>query len=115
MRAELNNNLSERLQGTAPQGEVRSISFGQYHTCGIRTDDTVSLLGLGHLQWSDTPPRGVRLRQCHGFPHMQGEDRRHRRLLGLGPLRSGNAALNERFGTYFHTMPLGTATKTKRR
>ena len=70
-----------------PGGEFISVSAGNNHTCGVRTDGSVACWGsntrIGEFDWRSLSARGpIRLRQRREPPHLRDKGRRLRRLLG---------------------------------
>ena len=45
-------------QASPPSGTFKAISAGDYHTCGIRTDDTLACWGYNYNGQS-SPPSGT--------------------------------------------------------
>ena len=71
----------ESGQATPLQGEFASVSAGSSHTCGVRADGSVACWGYDD-DGESTPPGGVRFRQLRELPHLRGEGRWLRGLLG---------------------------------
>ena len=75
-------------QATPPLGEFASVSAGGFHTCGVRTDGAVECWGSnedygGNVVGQATPPPGEFASvSAGGVPHLRGDDRRRRRMLG---------------------------------
>ena len=73
---------SDDGQATAPGGSFSSVSAGTWHSCGLRTDNTVECWGTGPL-WPDDGPRGeLQLGKRQGWPQLRTARRRQDRLLG---------------------------------
>ena len=74
---------NEDGRATPPSGEFASVSAGWDHTCGVRTDGSVACWGVQRGWPGHAAVRGVRLGQRRVWPHLWGEGRRLRQVLGL--------------------------------
>ena len=77
----------EQGQATAPDGLFTAVVAGDDHTCGLSATGTVVCWGDGRFGQTERA-RGAVQRRRRGFhPLVRSASRRHRLLLGAGPLR----------------------------
>ena len=80
------------LEGRPTAGSFVSVSAGGYHTCGVRSDGSVACWGSGVAGRGHAAGGFLPLRQRRVWPHLWGEERRLRCLLGRRFRWSSHAA-----------------------